>query len=41
MTSRAVRISLLIGMRQANHVERPKLLQSCLDEGIRLAETGS
>jgi hypothetical protein len=41
MTSRAVRISLLISMGRVNPENRPKLLQSCLDEGIRLAETGS
>jgi hypothetical protein len=41
MTSRAVRISLLISMQNVTPEERPKLLQSCLAQGIRLAETGS
>jgi hypothetical protein len=40
MTSRAVRISLLISMRSMMPEERAKLLQSCLSEGIQLAETG-
>jgi hypothetical protein len=40
MTSRAVRIALLISMRGLEGEERKKLLQSCLSEGIRLAETG-
>jgi hypothetical protein len=39
MTSRAVRISLLISIQKVSQQERPKLLQSCLAEGIRLAET--
>jgi len=38
MTSRAVRISLLIGMRGVDLQERPKRLQICLAEGIRLAD---
>jgi hypothetical protein len=38
MTSRAVRISLLIGMRGVNLQERPKRLQICIAEGIRLAD---
>jgi hypothetical protein len=41
MTSRAVRISLLISIRSLTPEARAKLLQSCLTEGIRLAETGS
>jgi hypothetical protein len=41
MTSRAVRVSLLIGMRKTNARERPKRLQICIGEGIRLAETES
>jgi hypothetical protein len=41
MTSRAVRIALLISMRGLEGEEREKLLKSCLTEGIRLAETGS
>jgi uncharacterized protein DUF6931 len=40
MTSRGVRIALLIGMRRVTGEDRPMLLQSCLSEGIRLAETG-
>ncbi len=40
MTSRAVRISMLISMRRANPDERAKLLQSCLAHGIQLAEAG-
>jgi hypothetical protein len=40
MTSRAVRIALLISIRQADPDERPKLLQSCLAQGIELAEAG-
>ncbi len=40
MTSRAVRICMLISMRRANPDQRPKLLQSCLSEGLRLAEAG-
>ncbi|MBV9566289.1 MAG: hypothetical protein JOY90_38475 [Bradyrhizobium sp.] len=38
MTSRAVRISLLISIRRAASDARPKLLQSCLARGIELAE---
>jgi hypothetical protein len=41
MTSRAVRVSLMIGMRKTNVKERPKRLQICIGEGIRLAETES
>jgi uncharacterized protein DUF6931 len=41
MTSRAVRVCLLTSIRRVNPGERQKLLQSCLTEGIRLAETGS
>jgi hypothetical protein len=41
MTSRAVRISLLIGMRGVDQQERPKQLEICLAEGIRLAEMES
>jgi hypothetical protein len=41
MTSRAVRISLLIGMRGVDKQERPKQLEICLAEGIRLAEMES
>jgi uncharacterized protein DUF6931 len=40
MTSRAVRIALLISMRDLEGEEREKVLRSCLSEGIRLAETG-
>src|SRR5882672_1038988 len=40
MTSRAVRIALLIAMRRVNSDERAKLLQVCLADGIRLAEAG-
>src|SRR5882724_5471406 len=40
MTSRAVRIALLIAMRRVNSDERAKLLQACLADGIRLAEAG-
>ena len=38
MTSRAVRVSLLIGMRGVDLQERPKRLQICIAEGIRLAD---
>jgi len=38
MTSRAVRVSLLIGMREMDSEERPKRLQICIGEGIRLAD---
>jgi uncharacterized protein DUF6931 len=40
MTSRAIRIALLIGMRGLEGEEREKLLQACLTEGIQLAQTG-
>jgi hypothetical protein len=40
MTSRAVRIALLISMRGVTTEERAKLLHACLSEGIRLAEAG-
>jgi len=38
MTSRAVRVSLLISLREMDSDERPKRLQICIREGIRLAE---
>ena len=38
MTARAVRISLLIGMRGVDLQERPKRLQIRIAEGIRLAD---
>ena len=38
MTARAVRISLLIGMRGVELQERPKRLQIRIAEGIRLAD---
>jgi hypothetical protein len=41
MTSRGVRVCLLLSMRSLMPEQRVKLLQSCLSEGIRLAETGS
>ena len=41
MTSRAVRVSLLISMRDMNSRERPKRLQICIGEGIRLAQMES
>jgi hypothetical protein len=41
MTSRGVRVCLLLSIRSVMPEERLKLLQSCLSEGIRLAETGS
>lgn len=41
MTSRAIRVSLLLCLRGLGQEERPKRLQPCLAEGIRLAETGS
>jgi hypothetical protein len=40
MSARGVRICLLISIRRMNPHERPRLLQSCLAEGIRLAERG-
>lgn len=40
MTPRAVRICMLISMDRAKPDARPKLLLSCLSEGIRLAEAG-
>jgi len=41
MTSRGVRVCLLLSIRSLMPEERAKLLQHCLSEGIRLAETGS
>jgi hypothetical protein len=41
MTSRAVRVCLLISIRRMHGEGRQKALESCLSEGIRLAETGS
>jgi hypothetical protein len=41
MTLRAVRIALLISMRELDDQQRPKLLQSCLAEGLQLAEPES
>jgi hypothetical protein len=41
MTARAVHVALLICSRIANVKERPRRLQLCIAEGIRLAETGS
>jgi hypothetical protein len=40
MTARAVRIALLICVDDVDPDERPRLLQSCLAQGIELAETG-
>jgi uncharacterized protein DUF6931 len=40
MTARAVRAALLISTRSVNLPERPRRLQTCIMEGIRLAETG-
>lgn len=39
MTSRSVRVSLLLCIRSPGLQERPRRLQLCLAEGIRLAET--
>jgi hypothetical protein len=41
MTSRGIRMALLISMQSVKPEAREKLLQSCLAEGIRLAEVGS
>src|SRR3982074_3174584 len=41
MTSRGIRMALLISMQSVEPEKRERLLQSCLAEGIRLAETGS
>jgi hypothetical protein len=41
MTARALRIALLISMRDLDAQERPKLLQSCLADGLQLAEAES
>jgi hypothetical protein len=40
MTARAVRVALLISSRIAGVHERASRLQTCIAEGIRLAETG-
>jgi hypothetical protein len=40
MTARGVRVALVIGSRSVGPPERPKRLQLCLAEGIRLAEAG-
>ncbi len=40
MTARGVRVALLISSRSVSLPERPKRLQFCLAEGLRLAETG-
>jgi len=41
MTARAVYVALLICSRIVSVSERPKRLQICIAEGIRLAETGA
>jgi hypothetical protein len=40
MTARGIRVALLISSRSVSLPERPKRLQFCLAEGLRLAETG-
>ena len=40
MTARAVRVALLMSARTVDATEYPKRLQSCMMEGIRLAQTG-
>jgi hypothetical protein len=40
MTARAVRIAILLSAAKVGGAERMARLRSCIDEGIRLAETG-
>jgi hypothetical protein len=40
MTARAARIAILLGAHFANRDNRPALLQACIAEGVKLAETG-
>jgi hypothetical protein len=40
MTARGIGIALLLAMRRVESESRTKLLQSCLGDGIQLAEAG-